>query len=132
MIARLVALALFAVVLLFGGVMVVSELGTEVVVLHTTDERGADHSTSLWIVEDEGELWLRAGQPGSGWLTRLRTNPEVELERGDQRLRLNAVAVPEQRERVHRLMRERYGWAETVIATMRDGSESVPVRLDSR
>lgn len=39
---------------------------------------------------------------------------------------------PATRDRVHALMAEKYGWAEKVIAAMRDGSQSVPVRLAER
>jgi hypothetical protein len=120
-------------VVYFGLMIGASELAEEVVVLHTTDERGHDQRTSLWIVEDELEsLWLRAGMPDSGWLERIEANPEVELERGGERTPYTAVPVPEARERVHQLMRERYGLADRIVSALRDGSESIPVRLDER
>ena len=94
---------------------------------------GRDQSTSLWIVEDElGTAWLRAGMPESGWLKRIRSHPGVELERAGERLRYLAVPVPEQRERVHAMMAERYGWSDRIVGALRDGSGAIPVRLDER
>jgi hypothetical protein len=133
MLGRIVALVVALPVVYFGLMIGASELAEEVVVLHTTDERGRDQRTSLWVVDDELEtLWLRAGMPESSWLLRIEANPEVELERAGQRAEYTAVPVPEARERIHQLMRERYGLADRIISALRDGSESVPVRLDER
>jgi len=129
-----VALGVVAVALYFGAVMLASELGGEVVVLHTRGDDGSGHATSLWVVEDEGALWLRAGVPESGWLERLERRPEVELERGGRTIALRAVPVPQRRDRIHALMRERYGWADVLVASLpgRDPQRSVPVRLEPR
>jgi hypothetical protein len=133
MLGRIVAIVVALPVVYFGLMIGASELAEEVVVLHTTDERGRDHRTSLWVVEDELEtLWLRAGMPDSSWLQRIEAYPEVELERAGQRAAFTAVPVPEARDRIHQLMRERYGLADQIIGALRDGSESVPVRLDER
>ncbi len=116
-----------------GLMMGASELAEEVVALQTMDEHGRGQLTSLWIVEDElGTSWLRAGQSESGWLERIRADPAVEVERDGRLLKYNAVPVPDQRERIHRLMRERYGWSDRIISALRDGSGSIPVRLDER
>jgi hypothetical protein len=126
--AGLVVLA----VLLVGAIFAASELGGEVVVLHTRDAGGADLSTHLWVVDDAGSAWLRSGVPTSGWFVRLEANPEVELERGGERLRYRAVPVPspDARDRVHALMAEKYGWADRLIGVARDGSASIAVKLE--
>jgi hypothetical protein len=116
--------------LLVALMMGASEFGGEVIKLHTTDESGARQTTSLWIVEDEGALWLRAGQNSSGWFERLKAKPEVELERDGRTRSMRAVPVPEKRDRIHELMRRDYGWADAIIGATRDGSGSVAVRLD--
>ena len=123
-----------ALVLAYVALMVgASELAEEVVVLRTFDARGAAHETSLWIVEDDAHaLWLRAGMPTSSWLERIRERPDVELVRGGTTALYTAVPVAAERERIHALMRERYGLADRIISALRDGSESVPVRLDPR
>jgi len=111
-------------------VMAASEFGGEVVTLYTHDAAGEEHATHLWVVDEGDELWLRAGMPDSGWLERIAVDPQVEVERAGARGRYLAVPFPERRDMVHRRMAEEYGWADTVVGLMRDGSKSVAVRLD--
>ncbi len=120
------------VVILAGGMVLLSESG-EVVVLHTADAEGA-HTTRLWLVEYKGSPWLRAGDPDSRWLERIRGSPEVEVERGGKTLRYRALATDSQavRERINTLMDEKYGRAERLISLMSDRSRSVPIRLVTR
>lgn len=118
--------------LIVGGLFAASEIGGEVVVLHTRDASGADLSTHLWIVDDGGFAWLRSGLPTSGWFVRLEARPDVSVERAGQTTRYRAVPVrsPEARERIHALMREKYGWADRLISATRDARASIAVRLD--
>ena len=51
----------------------------EVVTLHTSDANGDLQQTQLWIVDIEGQRYLRAVDPDSEWLSRLRADPNVEL-----------------------------------------------------
>ena len=124
-------LAVFA-VLVVAGLFGVSEIGGEVVVLHTRDASGADQATHLWVVDDGGYAWLRSGLPTSGWFVRLETNPDVVVERAGQSSRFRAVPVrePATRDRINGLIRDRYGWADRVISATRDGNRSIPVRLE--
>lgn len=119
-------------VLLVGAIFAASELGGEVVVLHTREAGGADVSTHLWVVDDAGSAWLRSGVPTSGWFVRLEANPDVEVERGGETLRYRAVPVrsADARDRVHALMAEKYGWADRLIGVARDGSASIAVKLE--
>ena len=43
---------------------------------------GGPHETRVWIVDDGGALWLRAGNPTSRWLLAIQRDPTVEVERG--------------------------------------------------
>ena len=121
---------------LAGAGFTVSELGGEVVILRPRDgSRTA--TTRLWIVDDEGRPWLRAGSPGSGWLRRIAADPDVEMERAGRPLAVRAAPVsdPDVRDRINRLMREKYGFADRVVSflvvlTAGDRARSVPVRLD--
>lgn len=127
------ALAVLAVGLL--ALQVVAAESGEVVVLRTRDAAGALHSTRLWIVEDAGFAWLRAGSPESGWYARLLAQPQVEVVRGGSTLALRAEPVPDAGRvaTTNRLMTEKYGWGEQLIrifAPPRQGS--VPVRLVPR
>ncbi|PYM71322.1 MAG: hypothetical protein DME10_16725 [Candidatus Rokuibacteriota bacterium] len=45
----------------FGLVLIMSELGGEVVTLHTQAAGGGEKRTHLWVVDDAGAAWVRAG-----------------------------------------------------------------------
>ena len=124
-------LIVIAAALFFGGAaMIASELGGEVVVLHTEDDVGLGYQTSLWVIDDRGQIWLRAGQPGADWLERLKARPRVQLERGGVTVDYNARVLETQRDRINRLMAEKYGWADQLIGMRRDDSGTMPIRLD--
>ncbi len=128
-----VLLGLVAAVLFFVAlVMAASELGGEVVRLRTTGTDGSQRETSLWIVEDEGALWLRAGQPGAAWLQQIREQPKVRLERAGATQPYRAVVVPGRHEHINSLMAEKYGWAEQVIGVIHDDTAVMAIRLDPR
>jgi len=104
----------------------------EVVNLSTVDARGAQFETQLWIIKQDGQLYLRAGRPAARWLARLRAHPEVKIERGGTTNAYRAVPVddPATREAVNRGMAEKYGQADRLIARIFDRSQSVPIRLE--
>jgi hypothetical protein len=124
-------LAVLAVVVLMTGISAMSP-SSEVVVLTSSDAGGEGLETTVWIVEDQGDLWLRAGNPDSEWLGRVRANPEIALERGDATLRYQAVLVDEDaaRERVNELMAEKYGASNSMVSLWGDHSVSIPIRLE--
>jgi hypothetical protein len=113
-----------------GGFMLASEYGGEVVTLRTTDERGIEYSTSLWVVEDEGSQWLRAGSSDSGWYQRLKARPEITMERNGEVRRYQAQSRPDKTARINLLMARDYGLADRLIGIARDESQSVAIRLD--
>lgn len=121
----LVALAVGFVLTIF----LASEFGGEVVVLHTRDERGAERSTSLWVVDRQGFQYLRAGNGASAWLERLRQNPEVDVERAGESARYQAVPAPELTPEIDAMMAEKYGVADRIVSLIRDPSKSMAVRL---
>ena len=120
-------------VLLAGSMWVASEQGEEIVTLTTFDANGSAVETRLWIVDDAGASWLRAGVPSSGWLMRIEQRPVIEVERAGRKGRYRAVPVRElpTRDRIHALMRAKYGFADRWISLMRDSRGSIPVRLDA-
>jgi len=128
---KLLAVVVLGLALFGGAILLAGDLGGEVVVLATsTDEGGRRHETKLWVVEDNHQLWIRAGQPGSEWMQRLEANPHVSLTRNGEKRTYRAVLIPKQRERINRLMAERYGWADWLIGLLRDESQTIPIRLD--
>jgi hypothetical protein len=105
----------------------------EVVTLTTLDADGT-YTTQLWIVEVDGDLYVRSSSPNTGWLGRLRVHPDVELDRDDETLELRAVpsGLPEVRAAVNGAMAEKYGSTDGFYSRIYDRSESVPVRLEPR
>lgn len=128
---RILVWVLVLALALGGAIYGASELGGEVVTLHTHDD-GKEAQTRLWVVDDGGFQYLRAGNPGSGWLRRVRLDPEVVVERNGVATHYRAVPVlddPEQPARIHALMREKYGIADRIVSVLGDRSLSVAVRL---
>ncbi len=129
---RILAVLIAAAVLFVLSTFAASEAGEEIVILRTFEADGSPAETRLWVVEDGGWQWLRAGMPTSGWLLRIGENPAVVVTRAGRTQEYRAVPVrePAVRDRIHALMRERYGLADRWISLVRDGSLSVPVRLE--
>lgn len=129
---RQILVLVLAVSLALGiGLFGVSELGGEIVTLHTNV--GGEASTRIWVVDDAGRAWLRAGNPSNGWLQRIDANPDVVVERNGESTRFHAVPVrddPAVRDRIHALMREKYTWADRIVSLIGDRTKSVPIRLD--
>ncbi|NNL86897.1 MAG: hypothetical protein HKP27_14640 [Myxococcales bacterium] len=127
-----IGVLVFAALALGIGVVAASEWGGEVIDLYTRDAAAQEHHTRLWVVEDDGAWWLRAGTPGSGWLARIGSGGAVEVQRGGVRAVYRATPErdPARRDRTHALMREKYGGADRLISLLRDGEQSVPVRLE--
>ena len=131
LVVRLVVVALAALVALSAGTMVASESG-EVVVLRTTDAAGEPHETRLWIVEDGGRTWLRAGNDGAGWFVALRERPDVTVVRDGNPRDVRAVPDVPAREQLNALMNEKYGWADSYIGFFFGRDDAIPVRLEPR
>jgi hypothetical protein len=129
---QILAVVLVAFLTLGIGLFGASELGGEIVTLHTNSPDG-EAKTRIWVVDDAGHAWLRAGNPSNGWLARIDANPDVVVERNGESTRFNAVPVrddPTLRERIHALMREKYTWADRIVSLIGDRTKSVPIRLD--
>lgn len=129
---RIVGAAVLLVVLLVGLQIVASESG-EVIVLRTFSGT-EEHTTRVWIVDDQGVSWLRSGQPEAGWYQRILENPDVEVERGDDLYAYRAFPVDggPTVTHVNALMSRKYGWADGLIGAMFDRSDSIAIRLDPR
>jgi hypothetical protein len=111
------------------ALLAASELGGEVVKLHTRDASGAMHATSLWVVDHEGFQYLRGGNRASGWVERLQSQPTVMVERAGRSAAYQAVAMPELTPAIDALMAEKYGFADRFVGLVRNPERSVAVRL---
>jgi hypothetical protein len=103
---------------------------TEVVVLHTRDERGAEFSTRMWIVDLDQVAWVRVANPRRGWYQRLLANPKIELERGGRRAAYLAIPENERSTRltVDEAFAEKYGLVDRWYGFL-VRREAVPIRL---
>jgi hypothetical protein len=129
-IAIVAGLLMGLVVALLGFSMIASERGGEIVTLRTTDAAGTVHETRIWVVDADGHAWLRAGDPNSGWLSRLRERAVVEVERAGQSASFTAVPQPDERDRINALFRAKYGWADRYIGALFGRDDATPIRLD--
>ena len=127
--SRIIGIVLLLPILYGIGILVASEWGGEVVELETYDARGTMFKTSVWIVDAYDDSWLRAGDPEAAWVQRLRETPNVVVTRDGERRGYLAVIVPDFASRINAVMREKYGWADQLIATLHDPDEVVAVRL---
>ena len=123
----LALLALLAVVVAFE--VIASESG-EVVVVQTLDASGAPHETRLWVVDDGGRAWIRAGNPQSSWLINIQQDPAVTVTRGEDTAQYTAVPDVASRDRINGLMRDKYGWADRYIDALFGREDATPIRLD--
>jgi hypothetical protein len=117
-----VLIGLFVTVAIVTGTSLVGE----VVQLHTREAGGEWQTTPLWIVDVAGREYLRAGDPESGWVLRMRANPEVRLERNGQLRDVTLAAESSERALVNRKMADRYGWADDFVGLMGNRSVSTP------
>jgi hypothetical protein len=106
----------------------------EIVILATVDEAGRAHETQLWVADLDGTPYLRAGDPESPWLERVRSNPVVELQirAGVEQFRATLEEDPAVRERLNRVMARKYGLADDIWGFVSDRGQSVPIRLERR
>lgn len=126
-VGALVALA----VVVIGLEMIAAESG-EVVVLRTQTEDGSPRETRVWVVDEGGRQWLRAGNPASRWLIDIQRNGAVEVTRGDTTAAYTAVPDAASRDRLNALFAEKYGLADAYIGALFGRDDATPIRLDPR
>ena len=125
---------LVGVPLVFSATMyAASELGGEVVVLHRTSGDGSIDRVRLWIVEDGTGTWIEHGSPDAAWIARLAHDPVITVARNGTSRQYRASADRGSHALYHRLRRDRYGFADRLVAMVGggvDACEGTPVRLD--
>ncbi len=125
----LVGIAFTGFLLLLIGARVATER-VEVVELHTLDAQNERVVTRLWVVDDEGLQYLRAGNPEMIWLARIKDNYAVELTRNGVSGHYRAEVREDKRTRINALMAEKYTWGDRFRRFLDgDRDHSVPVVL---
>jgi len=115
----------------FGVVTLVALEGREVVVLKTVDPGGRARETRAWIAEENGELWIEAANPERGFYRDVIAGSAIEIEWPDGRHSYRAVPAPNPQghQKIRRLLRAKYGWADRWIGLLADTSSSIGIRL---
>ena len=129
-----IALAVAGLLLLWVALLVYlgSPAAGEVVLVTTTDAAGAKHQTPLWIVDRDGQGWLRAGNADSGWVVRVRANPRIEMERSGAITAYRVTPVPEATPEIDALVRAKYGFKDRLVGWLMPNSRrsTLALRLD--
>jgi hypothetical protein len=117
--------------LVFAAVTLIALESREVVVVETAGGEGSTHRTRTWIADDEDGAWIEAANPERSFVADLRRSATLVLERGGIRRTCRAELVPNPggHERVRRLLRDRYGWADRWIGLVADTRASLAVRV---
>jgi|GEM_PF-4934272 len=68
-----------AIVLFAGSTWWALEAGG-VAVVRTQEPGGSMHSSHVWYVQHNGQLWLEAGSPKNKWFVDLRYDPKIRLQ----------------------------------------------------
>ena len=119
------------VLLILGTLVVLHHLASkDIVVLYTKDVDYHDRYTTLWVIAESRGLWIRAAKPDRRWLADIRPDRNVRLERDGSRQYYRPVLVRngQARDRVDRLMRQKYGIADRLRELLL-GRDTVAVQL---
>jgi hypothetical protein len=116
---------------IFFGWKHLSRSAHETAVLHTPDVHNWDTYTTLWVVEDDQSVWIRAESRDRLWLDFLRGNPHIELRRNGRTASYRASLQDTERVRAHvdPIFREKYGLADQ-LRELVTGRETIPIRLE--
>lgn len=104
---------------------------SEVVVLRTFGTGHVEHYASLWVIEDDQHIWVRADNRERRWLEHVRANPRVEMSRGG---RTNSYLArffddADARAYLDSRIRQKYGFADWLREQI-DDRDTLPIRLE--
>jgi uncharacterized protein DUF2255 len=102
----------------------------EVAVLHTADADGRGYESKVWVVDHQGDPWVRVANPERSWYRHLLENPNVELVRNGQtrRYRAEPQDVPEIAADLDAVFREKYGLVDWWYGLLLR-RDAIPIRL---
>ena len=112
------------------GVVQIASERVEVVQLHTLDDQGEPMITRLWIVDDDGQQYLRSGNGSSLWFRRIQENPSFEVTRNGITQTYTLVLRPDKRDHINALMHQKYTWGDSLISLITGAKDAaIPVEL---
>tara|TARA_R110002167_G_scaffold13893_4_gene57043 strand:+ start:23316 stop:23723 length:408 start_codon:yes stop_codon:yes gene_type:complete len=112
------------------GVVQVASERVEVVEMHTLDDQGEPMVTRLWVVDDEGQQYLRSGNGTSLWFERIQENGNFEVTRNGKTAVYTGVLRRDKRDHINALMHQKYTWGDSLISAVTGASDkAIPVEL---
>jgi len=126
--------ALFLVLLLLFALQLGAAESGEVVVIHVPESDGSESSIRVWVVEQDGTLWIRGTPSANGWSARALRAGGLRLERAGQSSEwvVRREQAREVIQRINARFNEKYGWRDDLISLMigdADRSEAVVIEL---
>jgi hypothetical protein len=102
----------------------------EVAVLRTKGAGHIEHYASVWFVEANHALWIRAENRERNWLAEIRANPRVELALGGQTraYEANPMDIPDFQAYIDAEFRKKYGVADWV-RSLKGDRNTLPIQL---
>jgi hypothetical protein len=97
----------------------------------THDADGAPRATTVWLLVQDGEAFVRTGN--TTWGGNVERDPAIALRIGDEEIPVRAAFVsdPATRERVEQGFREKYGFTDRLAGLIRLGEPKI-MRLAPR
>jgi hypothetical protein len=126
---NLLRVLVVVILIIVGLQMFASETG-EVVVITTVDAENTPQRTRVWVVDRDGEQWLRAGSEQAGWFKRMLVSPRIDVLRNGVQASYTVVPVPEETPAINALMAEKYGWADAYVGALFSRNHAVAIRLE--
>ena len=95
----------------FSGEDLAAIAAAEEIRIETQAPGGEAHRTIIWVVVDDGEVFVRSVNAERGrWYREAKANPAVAIHLGNQRIPATAIAAddPDSIERVSAALRAKY------------------------
>ena len=91
----------------------------ETVEVLTTDEDGSTRETTVWLLVQDGEAYLRTGH--THWGDNVARSGSLILRIGDEEIPVRVEFIEDEamRERLTQGFREKYGWSDAMIGWIR-------------
>ncbi len=132
---RMLKPLLSVVVLLAMAFIAVTFIALEqdgVILVETRAEDGTPRVTHVWFAEDQGGVYLEAGNPNNPWVGDLESLKQIRItgEALDGDYEFSVHDTPEHHQAIRTLMRAKYGWRDAWIDILFDTSQSSLIELE--
>lgn len=118
----------------FAAMYAASEAGGEVATLHRPLAQGGVSEVRVWVVDQGSDAFIEHGDESAYWFVGLADSAQLVVQRNGQTNTYLAMPDPDAHELYHQLRRDKYGWADQVVAVFAPDTTAcpgIPVRLTS-